>query len=103
MSDKSWKALERKVAKALNSKRNPLSGGSSKHTRGDVIHETLYIEIKHRARFSILVLYRQVAALGKSENRIPVLVIKEKGKKGEVAVIDWELFCKLWGARGIGH
>ena len=98
MSDKSWKAVERKVAKSLGTERTPLSGGSSRHTRGDTLHEKLFIEVKQRKHFSILVLYRATSELARREGKIPVLAIKEKGKHGELAVIDWDLFVKMWKA-----
>lgn len=96
---KSWKAVERKAAHSLGTERTPLSGGSSKHTRSDTLHEKLFIEVKHRKHFSILVLYRKTVELARKENKIPVLCLKEKGKHGELAVIDWELFLKLYGTK----
>ena len=43
-----WKQRERDVAEFFHGQRNPLSGGNSKHTRADVIHDRLYIECKLR-------------------------------------------------------
>ena len=93
--DKSWKALERKVAKSMGTERTPLSGGNSKQTRSDTLHEKYFIEVKHRKRMAVLLLYRQTLELARKENKIPVLCIKEKGKHGELAVIDWKLFLEL--------
>ena len=42
MPDKAWKKRERDVANYFNGKRTPLSGGTVKVTRDDVIHEDLY-------------------------------------------------------------
>lgn len=97
MTDKSWKAIERKVAKSLGTQRTPLSGGNSKQTRSDTLDEKLFVEIKHRVSFSVVSLYRKTSDLAKKEHRIPVLCLKAKGKHGEVAVIDWKLFLELWG------
>lgn len=47
MSDKTWKAFERRVAKILGTVRTPLSGGNSRHTRSDTLHEDLYVEVKY--------------------------------------------------------
>ena len=96
MTDKAWKQVERKVAKSLDTERTPLSGGNSKQTRSDTLDERLFVEVKHRKHFSVLLLYRKTAELAKKENKTPVLCLKEKGKRGELAVIDWNLFVNLW-------
>ena len=94
--DKSWKQVERKVARSLDTERTPLSGGNSKQTRSDTLDEKLFVEVKQRKHFSVLVLYRKTLELARKEHKIPVLCLKEKGKHGELAVIDWKLFLKLW-------
>lgn len=88
--------MELKTAKSLGVCRTPLSGGSGAFTKGDVMHEKLYIECKYRARFSTLVLFRKTQQLAGKEDKIPVLVLKERSQRGQVAVIDWELFLELW-------
>jgi len=93
---KRWKAIELKVAKSLNTERTPLSGGNSKMTRSDTLDGKLFVEVKHRATFSVVSLYRKTLALARRENKTPVLCLKAKGKHGELAVIDWKLFVKLW-------
>uniref|UniRef100_A0A6M3JIX9 Uncharacterized protein n=1 Tax=viral metagenome TaxID=1070528 RepID=A0A6M3JIX9_9ZZZZ len=96
MSDKSWKAVERKVAKTLGTERTPLSGGNSKQTRSDSLHDKIYLETKQRAHFSVLSLYRETLSKARKENKVCVLCLKEKGKHGELAVIDWGLFVEMW-------
>lgn len=93
---KSWKALELKIAKDLGTNRTPLSGFLSRITSGDVIHDTLYVEVKQRASFSVVALFNKTKLLASKEGRLPVLVLKEKGRHGEVAVIDWKFFLELW-------
>ena len=39
MTDKAWKRREREVASYFNGIRTPLSGGNSKVTKADVIHD----------------------------------------------------------------
>ena len=51
---KSWKAYERRVARYFGSERTPLSGGNSRHTRSDSLHERLYIECKSNMQIKIL-------------------------------------------------
>jgi len=87
-SNGTWKALERKVAKLLGGTRNPLSGGASRHTRGDVIHPTLYVECKLRQKLSIWAWFEDTRQKAEKEHKKPILVIKEKSKKGELVVLD---------------
>ena len=94
-SSSTWKALERKVAKLLGGVRNPLSGGSGRHTRGDVIHPTLYVECKLRQKLSIWAWYKDTAEKAKVEHKTPILVIKEKSKKGELVVLNINDFVVL--------
>ena len=94
--DKSWKAVERKAARSLGTERTPLSGGNSKQTRSDSLHDEIYLETKHRNHFSVLSLYRETLFKARKENKVAVLCLKEKGKHGELAVVDWKLFAELW-------
>lgn len=101
-SRSTWKGLERKAAKKLGGTRNPLSGRESLHTSGDVIHKDLYVECKLRAQWSVLSLYREVKEEAKKEGKIPILVLKEKGKHGELVVLGMEDFKKLVGEGEVG-
>jgi len=96
-----WKKFERKVAKALGGQRTPLSGSLSRHTSGDVIHPIFYIECKYRADIrgfnALRVFKEEVEPKAKAEGKIPLLVVKEKGKKGELVVLRFEDFVKLVG------
>ena len=85
---KSWKKLEQKVARLRGTERTPLSGGNSKQTRSDTLDEIFFIECKLRKDPAIWNLYEQVEALAKKENKIPVLVIKKKGKHGELFIVN---------------
>jgi len=85
---KSWKKLEQKVARLRGTERTPLSGGNSKQTRSDTLDDTFFIECKLRKDPAIWNLYEQVEALAKKENKIPVLVIKKKGKHGELFIVN---------------
>ena len=87
---KTWKAIERKVAKWFGSERTPLSGGNSKQTRSDSLHDILYIEVKYRVRHSAVALWRDTAAKANRENKIPVCCLCERGKEGFWLVIHSE-------------
>lgn len=82
MADKAWKALERRIAEFFGTVRNSLSGGNSKMTRSDTLHERLFIEAKHRVKHSAVTLWRDTKELADKENKIPVVCLSEKNKKG---------------------
>jgi hypothetical protein len=85
---KSWKKLEQKVARMRETERTPLSGGNSRQTRSDTLDDTFFIECKLRKDPAVWNLYEQVEELAKEENKIPVLVIKKKGKHGELFIVN---------------
>ena len=96
---KSWKKLEQKVARLRGTKRTPLSGGNGKLTRSDTLDKTFFIECKLRKAPAVWNLYEQVELLAKSENKIPLLVIKKKGKHGELFIINdkyLQAFIEKW-------
>jgi len=77
-----WKKRERKIAGMFGATRTPLSGGASGHTRSDSLHPRLFIEAKLRVKHSAVTLYDSTAELAKLENKIPVVALTEKGRKG---------------------
>ena len=87
---KTWKAIERKVASFFGSKRTPLSGGNSGHSRSDSLHHTLFIETKYRAVHSAVTLWRKTAVLAAKEKKMPVVALAEKGSRGFWLVIHSE-------------
>ena len=98
---KSWKKLEQKVARLRGTERTPLSGGNSRQTRSDTLDDTFFIECKLRKDPAIWNLYEQVEELAKKENKIPVLVIKKKGKHGELFIVNdryFKAFIENWEA-----
>jgi hypothetical protein len=84
---KSWKRLEQKVARMRSTERTPLSGGSSKITRSDTMDKAFFIECKLRKNPAVWNLYEKVSELAEKESKIPVLVIKKKGRHGELFVV----------------
>lgn len=79
MPDKPWKVAERKAAATVGGKRNPLSGGGSRHTRADVIHPTIYLEVKYRKEFAIVSQIRKDEEKAKKEGKVAVLCLQQKG------------------------
>ena len=96
---KSWKRLEQKVARLRGTERTPLSGINSKLTHSDTLDKTFFIECKLLKDPAIWNLYEQVELLAKSENKISVLVIKKKGKHGELFIVNdkyLKAFIEKW-------
>lgn len=87
MAKQTWKAIERKIADFFGTVRTPLSGGNSRHTRSDTLHESLFVEAKYRKTHSAVTLWRETAEYAKRENKIPVVCLSEKGKKGFWVVV----------------
>lgn len=83
MSDKTWKAVERQVARLLGGSRVPVSG----RQRGfapDILHETLSLEVKHRKDIPDWLLdAMNQAELSKRDDQIPTVVLHKKGMKFE--------------------
>lgn len=82
MASKTWKNIERKIARFFGAERNPLSGGNGGHSRSDSRHERLFIEVKYRVKHSAVTLWRDTAEKAKEEGKIPVVCLSEKGKQG---------------------
>jgi len=96
MADKSWKDAERQVAKKLHAQRNPLSGRMGGHTSGDTIHDSLYVEVKQKKRFAVLLIMKDTEKKALKERKIPVLVIHQSKAKRRYYIIQEELFLQLW-------
>ena len=82
MTDKAWKKRERDVAGYFKGMRTPLSGGNGKVTRADVIHDSLFIECKLRAKHTVVSLWDETAKLAKLEKKTPVIALCEKNRPG---------------------
>ena len=95
MSDKAWKAAERTVAKMLGGVRNPLSGSLSDRTKGDVLHPTLYVEVKQRKRFAIVPIMRDTEEKAKKEKKTPVLVLHQVRSKTRYYMVTEKTFLEL--------
>lgn len=96
---KSWKKLEQKIARMRGTERTPLSGGSSRITRSDTLDPVFFIECKLRKNPSVWNLYEEVKKLAEKENKIPLLIVKKKGKRGELYIINSKYlgtFIKEW-------
>lgn len=77
MGNTSWKNFEREVAKFFGGQRNPLSGGHSKHTRGDIIHPELYGENKYSQMVPLWREYNKLRKRKGAEKKIPYIWITQ--------------------------
>jgi len=93
MADKLWKKWEREVASWIGSRRNPLSGANNvsddgKGRSADVISKKLYIECKIRDKVGAISLMRkEYKKFKKTDKKLFVGVIREKGRKDLVAIV----------------
>lgn len=78
MNRNTWKQGERRIASEFGTYRTPLSGGNSKHTRSDTLHNKLFIEVKHRKEFPQSKLWEETVELSKKEKKIPLCVFLKK-------------------------
>ena len=87
MSDKTWKAAERRVARMFGTTRTPLSGGNGKQTRSDTLHPRAFIETKYRKRFAAAQLFRETEELARAEEKLPVVALVERQERRIYAVV----------------
>lgn len=95
MSDKTWKAFERRVAAYFATQRNALSGGNAKLTRSDTLHPALFIECKQRQQHSAVTLWDETKALADAEQKLPVVALSEKGRPGFWLVLHSDHLAQL--------
>jgi len=77
-----WKSRERQIAARFGSKRTPLSGGNSGHSRSDSLHKSLFIEAKHRKKHTVISLWEATKILAEKESKVPVIALTQHGKQG---------------------
>ncbi len=97
MGDKAWKALERRVARFLGGERNRMSGAVDQLTAGDVVHDTLYVEVKQRATLALDTWMTEAADHAVDEEKTPIMVLHRKGSKTVVYAFrekDAEFVCQ---------
>jgi len=87
---RTWQKFEQQVAEKFGSTRTPLSGGDSKITRSDSLHESLFIECKLAQSFAVWTLFESTEEKAKVENKTPVVALKKKNAKGFLVVLKFE-------------
>ena len=97
MGDKPWKAFERRVAKFLGGTRNRMSGSVDQLTAGDVVHDTLYVEAKHRKTLAVDTWMTEAVDRAEDEEKAPILALHRKESKTVIYAFreeDAEFVCK---------
>jgi len=95
-----WKRLEREVARKLGGKRIT-RGADFGVSAGDVesipgtLSDLFSIECKYRTNFPVLVRDGLKQAKEYDGNRIPLLVLKEKGMNGEIVCLKLDDLVEL--------
>ena len=86
MPPKTWKVVERRIARYLGTERTPLSGGNGRQTRSDTLHFRLYCEVKHgsscpKSWSAIRKLWDDTSQKARVEGKIPVVILHRKGAR----------------------
>lgn len=95
MPNKTWKFIERRIARFFKTTRTPLSGSSSRHTESDTLHKKLFIEIKYRKKIPFLKTFKATLIKAKKESKTPVVVFVEKNSRIPI------LMCNLYDLKKI--
>lgn len=102
MSDKVWKAQERRVAKALGTERTSLSGRQSKAgTSSDSLHKRFYIEAKYRQKIAVIEWFREIVPKARKEGKTPILTLKAANRKEDYAVVKLAFLVELLSKAGL--
>jgi hypothetical protein len=94
MTDKTWKAVERRVARILDGKRVGATGAATP----DVVNDWLVVEVKHRARLPQW-LTTAVAKIRSQagKERLGVVVLHEKGARYGIVCLNLHDFRDWFG------
>jgi glutamate mutase epsilon subunit len=94
MPTKTWKDVERRVAKKFGTHRTPLSGENSRHTKSDTLHKKFFIEVKYRKKIPFFKTFRETIELAKKENKTPLVIFKEKNSRYEIVMMRLKDFLR---------
>jgi hypothetical protein len=92
---KAWKDAEYRAAETLGGQRVCLSGGRGASTKGDVLLPGWHVEVKYRKLFSVFTMFLEVEKKAKKEGKNALLILTEKNRHGQLAVMRLEYFKGL--------
>lgn len=93
MGNKAWKNLEREIARDLGTERN------WRGTSGDipdVKDDLLSIECKNQKAVPKFLYKVLDQAKDHAEGKIPMAVVRRKGKHTKIALLSWEKFLHIY-------
>lgn len=98
MADKTWKAVERRLAEQLGGKRVPLSGLNNRFASGDIDHPRLFVEVKTRKAMAWLSWWKKTKEDNKKahkelnwpQEKKCVLIMQQKGSREYMSMISFE-------------
>ena len=61
-----------------------------------MLHDDLYVECKYRQHLSVETWFNAALRNAAIEGKQAVLALHEKGRRGALAVIDWDWFLELY-------
>jgi hypothetical protein len=92
-----WKTHERTTAKALGGTRQS-RGANFGQSLPDIEHSIFSVECKYRKQLPRLLRLGLDQASHYDENKVPVLVVKERNQKGSLVVMRTRDFTSLFGS-----
>ena len=85
---KHWKQTERRMAKAFNTTRTPLSGSNSKHnTNSDTLSPYFYLESKSAKRHAVWSLWDETKPKARKEGKPGAIVLHRDRSPGFIIAI----------------
>ena len=92
MADKPWKAEERRVAAMFGTERVLMKGTDEK---SDIQSALFTVDVKLRKKWSVQKWYRDLRASARKQDKIPILTVREPGKKLRLAVVDLDYLISI--------
>lgn len=90
MTDARFKRAERRVAEMLGTRRTPLSGGNSAHTRSDTLHPDLYVEVKLAKRPPLWDRMHELRKRARRVGRSPLTLVTHPDNGPRLVLMDLE-------------
>ena len=89
---KTWKSVERRIAKFLGCQRVVCSGVRGE---GDVHHDIYHIEIKHRKKIPFYAAWKKTVDEARKNSKTPLVIIHETGSHTCLVIMSLDEFAKI--------
>jgi len=84
---RTWQKFEQKMGEWFGGSR---SGPMQAKNANDIKHDFIHCQCKAAKRHAILTVWREASEEAKKDGKIPVVAIREKGKRGDFLLIKKE-------------